>query len=265
MLPSFIIPGPPKSGTTSLQFYLDKHPEIFVTGETHFFSSNYDKGIEWYKNFFRNVTERVVGEKSPSYFFHPEAPKRIKKHIPNTKLIFIFRNPVDRAYSHYWHEARAARENAPFEKAIKRELDQKVGNDNLKYLEIGKYILHLKRWKKYFQKSQMFFLTLEELNKERLKQLLEFLEVDKNFDFGKLKKYNIGGEPRSRVLSKLSQHAAVKKIPYFSDFISRVINMRRGKYPAMKSDTRRYLLEYFDDYNQDLEKFTGLDLSKWRK
>ena len=111
----------------------------------------------------------------------------------------------------------------------------------------------------------MFFLTLEKLSQENLKEILRFLGVNENFRFGELKKYNIGGAPRSKTLTKFSQHPVIKKIPYLSDFINRVINMRRGEYPPMKTKTKKYLQEYFAPYNKELEKFTGLDLSMWEK
>lgn len=269
MLPNFLIVGPPKCGTTSLQIYLSQHKEIFIPNpgkEIHFFDENYEKGIKWYEKFFESVKkEEAIGEKSPSYFFHPEAPKRIKKHIPNAKIIFIFRNPVDRAYSHYWHNVRAAGENMSFEGAIKREINGETKNNASKYLEIGKYVVHLRRWEKYFPKSQMFFMVMEDLNIENIKKLLKFLGVDEDLYIKEFKKYNIGGAPRSKILSKVSQHPVIKKIPYLSDFINRVINMRRGKYPPMKVATRRYLLNYFEPYNRELEKFTGLNLERWEK
>ena len=68
-----------------------------------------------------------------------------------------------------------------------------------------------------------------------------------------------------KTLTKFSQHPVIKKIPYLSDFINRVINMRRGEYPPMKTKTKKYLQEYFAPYNKELEKFTGLDLSMWEK
>ncbi|RKX93397.1 MAG: hypothetical protein DRP84_08515 [Spirochaetes bacterium] len=269
MLPNFIIPGPPKSGTTTLRILLGRHHDIYMPDrEIGFFNNdeNYDQGLKWYEKFFDKWNgEKAVGEKTPSYFFHPKTPARIKKCLPDAKIIFIFRNPVDRSYSHYWHDVRKAEIKESFEGVIKKEIKGEIQDFKRRYLEISTYIIHLKRWERYFSKSQMFFLTLEGLNKEKLREVLKFLEVDENFDFGKLKKYNIGGAPRSRTLSKLSQHRFIKKIPYLSDFINRVINMRRGEYPAMKQGTRIYLLDYFKEYNKELERFTGIDLKMWEK
>jgi len=266
MLPNFIIAGPPKSGTTSLQLYLDKHPDVFVTGEAHFFDNNYEKGLKWYETYFEKYqNEKAIGEKSPSYFFGPDVPERIKKHIPEAKLLFIFRDPIKRAYSHYWHNVRHAREKAKtFELAVENEINDMKNEDNV-YLKISNYVTHLKRWEKTFPKSKMYFLTLENLNKDVLYEILEFLDVDPNFDFGELKKFNIGGAVRSKSLAKFAQNKFVKKIPYLSEGIKRGVNMRRGKTPEIDASTKNKLKKYFEPYNDELAKFTGLDLSIWNK
>lgn len=264
MLPNFLIVGPPKSGTTSLQFYLNKHPEVYTTGEAHFFNANYEKGIEWYEKFFeKHNNEKAIGEKTPGYFFDEKTPERIKKELVDVKLLFIFRDPIKRAYSQYWHNVRHAYENAKtFEEAFEKELKDKA-DSNSKYLEISKYIVHIKRWNKYFPKSKMFFLTMESLDQEVLKDVLGFLEVDKDFDFGELKKYNIGGATRSKSLAKVSQNEIIKKIPYMSEVIKRGVNMKRGKAPEINPITRKRLNKYFEPFNKELEEFTTLDLGKW--
>lgn len=265
MLPNFIIAGPPKSGTTSLQFYLDKHPDIYVKGEAHFFNKNYKKGLEWYEAYFKNYqNEKAIGEKSPSYFYSKDVPSRIKKHIPDVKLLFIFRDPIKRAYSQYWHNVRHATEKAgTFEIAVDNELKD-MDNDEYIYLKISNYIMHLKRWGEYFSKSKMFFLTLENLNKDVLYEILEFLNVDPNFNFGELKKFNVGGSVRSKSLAKFAQNKFIKKIPYLSEGIKRKVNMRKGKTPEISSSTRKKLKSYFEPYNNELAEFTGLDLSAWK-
>lgn len=264
MLPNFILAGPPKSGTTTLRILLNRHPNIYMPNrELHFFNNeeNFSRGLEWYEKFFDKWKgEKAIGGKTPGYFFHPKAPQRIKELLPNVKLIFIFRNPIDRAYSHYWHDVRTGEVEDPFEYVIAKEVKGEITNINRRYLEISTYIVHLKRWNRYFPISKMFFLTLEDLDIKKLREILKFLEVEEDFDFGKIKRYNIGGAVRSKTLLRITQHKLIKKVPYLTEFINRVINMKRGRYPAMKHETRRYLLEYFREYNKNLETFTGLDL-----
>ena len=260
MLPNFLIVGPPKSGTTSLQFYLNRHPEIFVTGEAHFFNLNYEKGIDWYEKYFEEVkNEKAIGEKTPAYFFNKKTPERIKKNLPDIKLIFIFRDPIKRAFSEYWHNVRHGIEDADsFEEAIK--LDEGLKS---KYIDISKYVTHLEKWFKYFPKKNMFFLTLEELNQNKLEEILKFLGIKQKIDFGELKKYNIGGSVRSKTLSKIVKNRIVKKIPYFSEFIKRGVNMKRGKTPPINPDTRKKLEKKFYKYNSELGKITGLNTDVW--
>lgn len=268
MLPNFIIPGAMKSGTTALRIYLAQHPDIYMANkEIHFFDQNFEKGIEWYEKFFDGWDgEKAIGEKSPSYLYDEKTPERIYKLLPNVKLIFVLRNPVDRAYSHYWHNARVGKEMLSFEEAIERE-EERIKNPAYKklysYKDMGKYVIQIKRYAKYFPKSRMFFVLAEDLKEEReetLRKILKFLEVDENFEFEDLKEKHIGGAPRSMFLAKLVGSKYIKKYPLIRDAIKKI---NSKKIPPMKEETRKKLQEYFEPYNKELEKFIGLDLSKW--
>lgn len=176
VLPNFIIPGAQKSGTTALRIYLAQHPEIFMANkEIHFFDNdeNYKKGIEGYEKFFDGWKgEKAIGEKTPNYLYYEKAPERIYKLLPDVKLIFVLRNPVDRAYSHYRHNVRIGQETLSFEKAIEKE-EERIKNPRLKkiysYKDRGKYIIQIKRYAEYFPKSQMLFLLAEDLKDDRKK------------------------------------------------------------------------------------------------
>lgn len=79
-------------------------PECLRPGaqRNRFFSWHYDNGPDWYRSFFSaRESEKEAGEISPSYIMIEEAPKRIHDWNPEAKLIFVFRDPVERAYSHY--------------------------------------------------------------------------------------------------------------------------------------------------------------------
>ncbi len=138
-LPDFVIIGAQKSGTTSLYDFVIRHPEIApaLKKEMHYFSINYKFGEQWYRsNFPTNLSRRyftkktgqklLSGEASPSYLFYPTVPSRMKKVLPDVKLIVILRNPVDRAYSQYHHSRRKGRETLSFEKAIELEEERRV-------------------------------------------------------------------------------------------------------------------------------------------
>ncbi len=103
----FIIPGAAKSGTTSLVKYLNLSQKIYIPDfgyELNFFSKNkyYKKGFDWYHSFF-NVPKSIkyLGEHSNQYMCSQKAIKRIYDYNKNIKLIFILRNPMNRAVSHY--------------------------------------------------------------------------------------------------------------------------------------------------------------------
>ena len=103
---------------------------------------------------------------------------------------------------------------------------------------------------------------MNDLNQTKLQKIAEFLRVESNFDFGELKRYNIGGSPRTKTLAKISQNKIIKKIPILSEGIKRGINMKRGKYPEMKKETEQKLKKIFKPYNEELKKQTNLNFNK---
>jgi len=110
MQPDFIIVGAQKAGTSSLFTYLVQHPAIAapLRKEIHYFDLNAERPYSWYKAHFplHKALDRITGEASPYYLFHPLVPDRIVKRLPNAKIIIMLRNPIDRAVSHYWHSRR---------------------------------------------------------------------------------------------------------------------------------------------------------------
>ncbi|MDH3312849.1 MAG: sulfotransferase domain-containing protein [Nitrosopumilus sp.] len=232
-LPDFIIIGAQRCGTTSLYNYLIEHPKIKPASqkELHFFDINFSKGIEWYKSQFED--NYITTEASPYYLFHPHCPQRIFDILPYVKIIILFRNPIDRAYSHYWHEIRLGAETLSFEKAIEEEPSRlkgevdKIMNDekyysynhqHFSYLSRGKYFEQVKNWYNFFKKSQILILNSEEFysNPQKTMNLVyDFLDIPKSNS---------------------------KKFKVFNE----------GHNPIMKKDTRKYLSDYFREYNEQL-------------
>src|SRR5437764_7156012 len=104
-LPNFFIIGAMRSGTTSLTRYLNAHPDVFVAPgkELHFFDQRFDRGLDWYRDCFeRAAGQRAIGEATQSYMYDAEAMTRLAVTVPKARLLAILRNPVDRAWSHYW-------------------------------------------------------------------------------------------------------------------------------------------------------------------
>ena len=204
ILPSFIIIGAQRCGTTSLYDYLSHHPQIIPSPvkELFYFDDYYTRPIEWYKSFFptkkeqekleRDLVARVItGEASPSYFFHPYAAKRIKETLPQVKLILVLRDPIERAYSHYNHIRRLNREPLSFEEALAKEVEritpdiEKLAKDEFykadqrrdySYLTRGYYAKQLTEWYKYFPKEQLLVVQSEEFYRETPRVYNEIVE-----------------------------------------------------------------------------------------
>ena len=225
-LPNFFCLGAAKSGTTTLYDILRQHPDIFIPPfkEPHFFDipENYENGINWYeKNYFNNINKKIIADFTPSYFFEKEAPKRIFTNLGlKVKFVVLFRNPVDRAYSHYLHSLRDEHESLSFEESLKSEsvrLEEYVeSGDYLSYLRNsyfnqGLYAEMLGRYLEYFSLDNFLFINFEEeFLRERdktIQKVLDFLEVDKNIEL----KIDLKSNPASKQKSKTLKRIMNKK------------------------------------------------------
>lgn len=254
ILPDFIIIGAQKSGTTSLYEYLIKHPYIYSASvkEVGYFDRYYSNGIKWYRSHFPSLLRKfytknilrqpfITGEASTGYILNPHALKRISEILPQEKLIVLLRNPVERAYSHYWHTVKLGKETLSFEEALKRE-EERIGdawkqmlcNENYynpdislyAYIHTAHYIDQIKVLMDLFPKKQILILdakNLEMAPSSTFRQVLEFLNmpcwVPKEF-----KKYNV------------------------SDYSK-----------EMDSAVRKWLVDYFKPYNRRLFEYLDVD------
>lgn len=277
MLPNFIIAGTEKSGTSSLVFYLREHSSIYIPSikEIYFFNneSNFNKGIEWYEKWFSGWSgEKAVGECTPLYMYDPICSKKIADLFPEIKLIFILRNPVDRAYSNYWHQVRAGREFQPFEESLKKSrnriIKNKYNSRHYSYLDKGFYYIQLRRFMDRFSREQIHVIKFDDLIKyseETLNRIYSFLEVEpkkKHRSINTIK--NKTKLPRSRYI----QYAARKVfgISFIFKAISRInINLGFEDYPPMTTKTKKYLINYFTEDINRLEALTGINFSLWKE
>lgn len=284
-LPNFMCLGAAKSGTTTLYDILRQHPDIYIPAfkEPHFFDipENYKNGIEWYKrNYFRNANKKIIADFTPSYFFEKEAPKRIFKNLGrDMKFLVVFRNPVDRAYSHYLHSKRDDHESENFEKSLELEVSRLKKHENQSdylsylrhsYVHQGLYAQMINRYLQYFSLDNFLFIHFEnELLQEReltIKRILEFLEIDSSV----LLRTNIRSNPSSKEKSK-SLKKLMNKIGWWRDVIKFMIpsvqlrqiirnriqriNITEFKAQQLSQEVKLHLLEkYFRQDISDLEK-----------
>lgn len=229
-LPDFIIIGAQKAGTSSLYYYLSQHPAIRMSAlkETHYYNYHILRGrnLSWYRSFFPlkiKARNTLTGEASPYYLFDPDVPARIKRDLPNIKLIALFRNPIDRAYSAYnMNKRQARRPDFPtFEEAI-ANFDTSSEQSRL-YLYRGRYAEHIKPWLTNFSREQLLCMKSEDLfqdPKSALEAVYTFLGVAKS---------------------------------YPPDMQAQEV----GSYSEMPEKTRRELEEYFNPVNDELVELLG--------
>ena len=176
-LPDFIVIGAMKAGTTALWRYLRAHSEVFMANpkEVQFFSRNWDEGWEWYEaRFADGGAASAVGEASPSYadVHFSEVPERIASRLPDIRLIYLVRNPVDRVASQYLHSLARGLEDKSIEDAV---------HSDGSYLGINEYATVIERYLEHFSRSQLLVLQSESLRDDReptLSRILEFIGVD---------------------------------------------------------------------------------------
>lgn len=275
-LPNFLIIGAMKAGSTSLARYLGAHPQVFMAPckEVHFFDRNYDRGISWYAEHFLSAAddESAVGEATPNYLYLPEALSRMAGAVPQAKLVVILRNPVDRAYSHYWHEKARGRESLDFRRAIEAEPKRLKTADveirtHFSYLDQGRYLGQLKVLTRHFPRENLFIVLSEELAADpesAVRSVCRFIGVPEDVPDNVGRTYNAHISFRSLKVRKLA-HVLASGGPLES-FLARVVgrlNTRRGPYPSMDQKLRRTLTDYYEEDNRALASWLGRDLSSW--
>jgi Sulfotransferase domain len=256
-LPDFLIIGAKRGGTTSLYNYLLEHPGILpllpsrehIKG-AHYLDSNFHRGTRWYRSHFptgayRRLRERsgpvAVGEASPYYLFHPLAAERAASLVPDTRLIVLLRDPVERAFSHYKERVRHGAEPLCFEEALEREPERLAGeaerivrepgyssfaHEHHSYLAQGRYLDMLPAWLERFDRERMLILPSEDFYADpqsTVDRVTAFL-----------------GLPACRLRS----------------------HTRHNYHPAadMRPETRRRLRAQFAEHDRDLAKLLGLRL-----
>lgn len=284
-LPNFLMCGAGKSGTTTVWDILRRHPDVFmpVPKEHAFFTSaaydrsTYHRGIGWYETLFAAAgAHRAIGEASGAYLFDAQAPELIRRHVPDARLLFIFRDPVERAYSHYWQERKRGVALPPFADVIAKRLPP---FDRL--VRTSRYATHLQRYFAVFPREQMLCLRYEELRDDPgrlLARACTFLDIDPDrLGDVKRRRLNPAGQPRfdtlERVLRSGRVLAAARALapdwmrPVGRRLLGRTKGLNRMMVtpPPMSVDTYRRLHAELGDEIDRLESLLGWDLRAWKR
>jgi len=271
-LPDVVVIGAMRSGTTWLHHQLDAHPDITMVRpkEPHFFDAHFECGVGWY-------TERIapaaaggstlVGEATQTYLYDDRCPGRMASVIPDAKLIAVLRNPVDRAYSHYWLNRTQGRERRSFEEALDEEAADLAAATSRRrrrwsYVDRGRYLVQLRRVVDHYPRSALQVLLFDDCTARPVETLVgvwRFLGVDAGFvPPSSDERVNGFVQYRSTRLRD-----AGRRLPEGRRKLISRVNTRRRQYPPMEPATRRRLLEVFQEDNAALAAWLDRDLSRW--
>jgi hypothetical protein len=186
LLPNLLVIGAQKAGTDSLHSHLDLHPEVAMSHpkELNFFTgpgTNWDRGLGWYQEHFDRHAE-VRGESSPSYTAYPfgsGVPERIRYVLPDVRMIYIVRDPVERMISGYVHSWSRGYEHRPINAVFADRNFSESG-----YVALSRYHMQLEQYLEHFPASRLLVIALEDLEAEpdaTMARVFRFLGVDDTF------------------------------------------------------------------------------------
>jgi len=275
-LPEFVVIGAMKAGTTSLHRYFSMHPEISMPRkkELNFYNvdRNWENGIDWYLSYY-DLDDRKRGESCPNYSMFPtceKVPYRMKSLIPDAKLIYIIRDPVERMLSQIHHQWVTGVET--------RNIDDIVydASDSICLIRYGKYHYQLDKFLQYYSLDQILVVTLESLElrpKSTMEQVFDFIGVDKDFYDNQFKEANntSKGARKKGLLVK-----GFKKIPGSRRFVNAVMPrtvLRQVKQvltrsidkPILTAAQEAHLIDVFEEDISKLRKLTGQSFSEWKR
>ncbi len=275
-MPNLIVIGAQKCGTTSLHYYLGLHPEIFMAGEkelNYFVEEfNWGKGIDWYRSHFRE-SAGILGESSPAYSHDPEyqgVPERMHATIPEAKLIYILRDPIERILSHYMHSWASGKEDRPLAEALEDV-------ESSPYVSRSMYYRQLEQYLPYFPDSRILIITAEALlHRDRgktLEKVFSFLNVDSSFQSRKFaftwheSRFNRRKTRIGKYLEGLSLKRRLQFLPFeLRGAVDGLIFLpfsRRVKRPRLNERLRKDLAAFLKQDIDRLRSHTGDCYHEW--
>lgn len=273
-LPDFVVAGAVKGGTTSLFYYLQPHPQVWMPQrkELQFFNNNFNKGESWLRGHFAGAGEaQVAGEMTPDYLEHPSTAERMAAVVPNAKLVVSLRHPVDRAYSHYQMQKAKFSAKETFAEIVELELrdgPKAVEPPHRPYLRGGLYSEHLQRLFAHFPRSAVLVLLMDDLESDpagTYRQLCDHIGVASDplpENLGR--RYNRTMPVRSTLVRRVMvRYKLDKRLP--GGQLLDYFNRDKSSYEPLDPAMRQRLLEYYRDDTAALAAMLDRDLSHWQK
>jgi hypothetical protein len=276
VLPSFLICGAHKAGTTALYKFLRQHPEVLMSEpkETGFFHAHYEEGWDWLASHFGGYDgHNAIGEASTLTMASEQAPARIAAGIPDAKLIFVLRNPIERAHSHYYYHLYTGKAATP---ASFDELIRDKSNDfRNEIIRLGRYDRQIPRFDEHFRRDQMKIVLQDDLKEDTasvVQDVYRFVGVDASFT-PTTDTHNATKNPTSpglfywvrrawQPLGAVGEAISPAAVDALRESVRNVLT--ESDRPEMKPDTRQYLREVYDDTIRWTERRVERELSHWR-
>jgi len=291
--PNFFIVGAPKCGTTSMNFYLKEHPEIYIPDrkEFHYFGSDlafkHDRTEETYRTYFEGWSdEKIGGEASVWYLYSKLAAKEIHEFNPDSKIIVMLRNPVDMVHAHHSQTMYGGAEPiTDFEEALDAEEGRRNGTipthptrppQLFYYSQVARYTEQIERFVSVFGADKVHVVIFDDLKSDvqRIyRETLEFLGVDSSYE-ADLSPRNKNQKFRNKSLHYFVTNPpeglkkGLKKIiplTFLRGLKVRVkqANTLREPRKEMSRETRLRLIEVYRDEIAKVGDYLGRDFSSW--
>ena len=266
--------GAQKCGTSGLHYYLSLHPEIAMSSpkELNFFIAerNWDRGVEWYARHF-DPDARVRGESSPNYTAYPHhagVPERMHSLIPDTRLIYLVRDPVERIAAHWVHNYAKRRE--------KGDVAATIMHPNTTYVIRSQYYMQLRQFLNRFPAERILVLDQHDLRHRRaetLRTTFSFLGVDPEFDDPGFvrERHRTGRKHRATKLGmrleRLGKRTFGGRLPRGFWFAERLLFLRRPidvpETPDIRDALSPEVITVLREDADRLREFTGRSFDHW--
>ncbi len=292
MLPTFILAGTFPAGTGHLFSLLIQHPDVYLplpmSPECNFFfkASDYERGLGHYSERWFSAYEgqSAFGVRSSLLLSGPWAAERIRKHLPEIKLVFLLRDPTARAYANYRFTALAGFENLSFEEALGAEQDRVDRTTDPVWTEIqphayfsrGIYHRQLRSYQEHFDDDQILLMRSDELLADleaSMVKIFGFLGVEERFQVENRSEFSTPDVIDLSLQCALRESAgsdldqAIQSLRDGSppeNNLDRELraNLRDG-YQPMSSELRRRLNGLYAPHNRLLEAMVPFDIQDW--
>jgi len=268
VLPNLVVIGAQKAGTTSLHRYLDRHPEVSMSTpkELNFFTSpawNWWRGVDWYESHFADAGAFAVrGESSPSYTTYPRETgiaERMHAVIPDARLVYMVRDPIDRMVSQYLH----LRANGHELRSLAEVCSDPALADST-YVIQGRYHLQLSQFLARYSRDRVLVIAQEDLLRRRrdtLRRVFRFLEVHPEFWAPELAVVANTAADKAGGLRGRARSVA-RTLPGPAASGAEALLARSGR-PRLKPGVRRRLTTHFAADADRLRRLTGRRFRSW--